>query len=220
MMTVLIKGKPFELGGVIFDMDGTLLDSLPEWRRTAEHFLRKYAGGGDAEAVGKFMTETLGDAAEYVTERFSPRVTAERLAREISGCIGKSYRRCIPLKPSADRLLKRLRENGVKMAVATASERCHAEDAFARLGIADYFEGIVTCTEVGAGKSSPDVYEAALGLLGTPKEHTAVAEDSARALLTAKRAGFTVIGVYDAFERDTETMKRKSDLYLGADIWF
>ena len=86
-----------------------------------------------------------------------------------------------------------------------------------RTGLGQYFSAVFTCTEVGAGKGRPDVYEAALSALGTPRENTWVFEDSLFAMRTAKAAGFPVAGVYDAAQDEVQQEVRAlADCYIPA----
>jgi beta-phosphoglucomutase-like phosphatase (HAD superfamily) len=111
-------------------------------------------------------------------------------------------------------LLAYWKVQGVKMCVATASEIYMVKKILERHGVLQYFEGIVSCTEVGAGKDKPDVFFAAQRFLGTPQEQTWVVEDSALAIETAKNAGFPTIGVYDVNGVKQARAKELSDIFL------
>lgn len=107
------------------------------------------------------------------------------------------YRTDIPLKPGVKEYLTMLRQNGVRMCVASATAEYLAEACLKRLGVNRYFRFLLSCETAGAGKSRPDVYLAAAGCLGSSPSETAVYEDAMYAALTAKKAGFYVVGVYD-----------------------
>lgn len=101
------------------------------------------------------------------------------------------------------------------MYVATATDRPLVEMALAHTGLRDYFRGIVTCAEAGAGKESPEVYERAMRRLRSGKKDTVVFEDALFAIRTAKAAGFRVAGVYDKVSQsDQEEIRRLSDYYI------
>ena len=102
------------------------------------------------------------------------------------------------------------------MAVATASHADFAREALKRLGLLDYFEFIITCDEVGAGKRSPLVYEVAAKRLGAEKSRTVVVEDALYALKTAHEAGFKTIGVADPHSAaDAPEIHQTADLFLS-----
>ena len=101
------------------------------------------------------------------------------------------------------------------MCVATATDRFLIEAALKRNGILSYFEDVLTCEEVGAGKNEPIIYEKALELLGTDKSDTLVFEDAHYAIVTAKKAGFKIVAIQDdAEKRHEEKIKALSDVYI------
>ena len=111
-------------------------------------------------------------------------------------------------------MLEWLRGNGVKLCIATATDRNLVEGALERCGVLHYFDGLFTCSEVGHGKDEPHIFEAALRFLGTPKAETAVFDDALYAVRTAKEAGFLVAAVYDSHEKARDEVRLLSDLYL------
>lgn len=204
-----------KIKGIIFDMDGTLLDSMPEWKRAAENFLARYGIVPDAEIYDFFMTHPVFEVGEYLKHRFALHGTAKELAEEINAAVEDAYIHNIQPKPHVLQMLEFLKSKGVKMAVATASDRHLAQAVFRRTGILPYLDGIVTCSDVGRGKSHPDVYYAAAELLGIEKENTAVMEDALYAAVTAAKAGFFVIGVKeDTMSGDEPELKETVHLYI------
>lgn len=108
-----------------------------------------------------------------------------------------------------------MKEKNIPMAAATASDKEHIKAAFERLGLDGYFKRIFTCSEVGAGKRQPLIYERAAEYLGAKPEEILVFEDALYALTTAKNAGFHTAGVYDRFsENEQEAIRRQADIYL------
>jgi len=118
------------------------------------------------------------------------------------------YRYEAQLKPHLKEFLAQLHETGVKMCIATATERSLVEAALARCGVLDYFSEIFTCSSVGAGKDEPTIYREALNFLGTDRTNTMVFEDSLHALTTAKKDGFYTTAVYDSHEENQEEIQR------------
>lgn len=188
---------PEAFSGVIFDLDGTLVDSMDYWDNLGPNYLAERGIESDPIDHENFKTLTLEEAAVYVKDKYGLRESADEVYDAIMDGMRKPYLELIPLKPGVAHMLNVLDAAGVRMCIATASEKELVAPALERLGIAHHFQGIYTCPEVGVSKSEPDVFEWALRELGTPREMTVVVEDSLHAIETAKRAGFPVIAVHE-----------------------
>ena len=202
------------LTGAIFDFDGTLLDSMFIWDTIGEDYLRTLGKEPHEDLKETFMTLTLEEAAEYYREHYKVTLSVTEIVDSINAMVEGIYRTKVTLKPGVAEYLRLLKESGVKMCVATVTDRYLVEDTLERLGILHYFCGIFTCAEVGYGKDKPIIYQKALEHLGTAKEETFVFEDSLFALETAKTDGFPTVGVYDMHESRQEEMKRLADCYV------
>lgn len=200
---------------VIFDLDGTLLDSLSAWDRSGSNFLRTQGIVPPEGLDEELVRLSLMDGARLLKERFNLPQTPEEILRLTLQPIRARYYRDLEPKPGVPEILRFLKGQGVKLCVATASDRELAQAALQRAGLLELFDFIITCDEVGVGKSSPAVYEAALKRLGTQKSRTLVAEDALYALQTAKKAGFLTAGVADAHaEADQPALRRAADYYI------
>ena len=202
------------LTGAIFDFDGTLLDSMFIWDTIGEDYLRTLGKEPHEDLKETFMTLTLEEAAEYYREHYKVTLSVTEIVDSINAMVEGIYRTKVTLKPGVMAYLRLLKERGVKMCVATVTDRYLVEDTLERLGILHYFSEIFTCAEVGYGKDKPIIYQKALDHLGTAKEETFVFEDSLFALETAKIDGFPTVGVYDMHESRQEEMKRLADCYV------
>lgn len=202
------------LTGAIFDLDGTLLDSMFIWDTIGEDYLRTLGKEPHEDLKETFMTLTLEEAAEYYREHYKVTLSVTEIVDSINAMVEGIYRTKVTLKPGVMAYLRLLKESGVKMCVATVTDRYLVEDTLERLGILHYFSEIFTCAEVGYGKDKPIIYQKALEHLGTAKEETFVFEDSLFALETAKTDGFPTVGVYDMHESRQEEMKRLADCYV------
>lgn len=202
------------LTGAIFDFDGTLLDSMFIWDTIGEDYLRTLGKEPHEDLKETFMTLTLEEAAEYYREHYKVTLSVTEIMDSINAMVEGIYRTKVTLKPGVMAYLRLLKERGVKMCVATVTDRYLVEDTLERLGILHYFSEIFTCAEVGYGKDKPIIYQKALEHLGTAKEETFVFEDSLFALETAKIDGFPTVGVYDMHESRQEEMKRLADCYV------
>lgn len=182
---------------VIFDLDGTLLDSLPAWENSGTNFLLTQGITAPEGLQEKLVKMSLIDGARFLKETFALPQEPEEILRLTLEPIRRHYFEDIPAKPGVPETLRNLKAQGVKLCVATASDGELARAALERLDLLDLFDFVVTCNEVGSGKRSPMVYERALSRLGTDKARTLVVEDAAYALQTAHGAGFMTMGVAD-----------------------
>ncbi len=202
-----------DIDAVIFDLDGTLLDSLSAWEHSGSNFVRSQGLEPSAGLDDELVALSLMDGAQLLKTRYQlPQSPEEILQLTLLPIEQHYYNDILPI-PGVPATLARLHKQGVKMAVATASDRALAEASLGRLGLRKYFEFIITCDEVGVGKSSPNVYEEALRRLGTSKARTLVAEDALHALQTAHAAGFPTAAIEEAHSAAQRTAKKQAATY-------
>ena len=200
--------------GAIFDLDGTLLDSMGIWDTVGADYLRSL-GIRPQEKLKEIIKDmSMVQGASYFQEAYGVDKTVHEIIAGINARIEGFYKNEAVLKAGAADFLRKLAEKNVKMCIATATDKYLVEAALVRCGVRGYFEEIFTCTEVGYGKDEPEIYETALQSLGTQKSETGVFEDAVYAARTAKRAGFVVAGVYDRFEKEQEKIRNLSDYYI------
>jgi HAD superfamily hydrolase (TIGR01509 family) len=207
--------------GAIFDMDGTLIDSMPIWDTLGETYLRRRGIVPPPGLRELLRPMSLPEAAQYFRVEFGIPDPVDEVLSQFDTLICDQYRNKVGLKPGVLPFLQRLRSQGVRMCIATATGCELAETALRRLGIADFFEFILTCADVGSGKSNPAIFSRALELLGTHIDSTIVFEDALHAIHTAKQAGFTVVGVFDLSAADdaAEISKLADGYILSFDEW-
>ena len=202
-----------DIDAVIFDLDGTLLDSLSAWEHSGSNFVRTQGFEPPNTLDDELVSLSLLDGARLIKERYGLDQSLEEILALTLRPIRAHYHQDILPMPQVPALLASLKEQGIRMVVATASDRELAEVSLQRLGLRDYFEFIITCDEVGVGKSSPKVYEEALRRLGTPKYRTLVAEDALHALQTAHEAGFPTAGIEEAHSAAQRAAKKEVSTY-------
>lgn len=186
--------------GAIFDMDGTLTDSMYIWDTAGETYLKKH-GKKPAPALREQLRPlSLAQAAELFQREYGIKETVPEILKGFDMVVEEEYRTNVVLKDGAKELLENLKARGIKMSVATSSPRSIVLMVLDRLGILPFFSHVVTCGDVGAGKDQPDIYDMAAGLMGTRRDNTLVFEDALHAVTTASKAGYYVIGVYDDSE--------------------
>ena len=201
--------------GVIFDVDGVLLDSMEIWTDLGARYLTsldREPGKGLAEVL---FSMSMEQGAEYLTERYSLGLTPEEVMDGLSGMLRDFYFYEVGAKPGAAALMERFREEGVRMTAATSSPAEHVARALERNGLLGYLDRIFTVAETGASKHSPEIFDRAAAFMGTSRDETLVFEDSLYALRTAAEAGFRTVGVFDAKgETDQKGMEETAEIYI------
>ncbi|MEA4902880.1 HAD family phosphatase [Desulfitobacterium sp.] len=201
--------------GAIFDLDGTLLDSMPIWDKAGEIFLHTI--GIEAEpGLAKIMfCMSMTEGAEFLKERYHLDLDVDAIIAGINHTIENFYFYQVQLKEGVEQFLKDMRLSGIKMVGATSCDRQVFARALERLKVIHCFDRISTCTEIGSGKEKPDIYLAAAEHMGTLPKDTWVFEDALFAIQSAKNAGFRTVGVFDASNLENlDEIKKASDFYL------
>lgn len=204
------------LQSAIFDMDGTLLDSMPMWQELGPGLLRRFGVEPEADLLEHLKSMTLRQGTAYCRETYHLEATEEELMGLLERRVHDFYHNEVQAKPGVAKFLSLLKMEGVWMYVATATDRHLAEAALRHAGIDGYFRGIVTSAEVARGKEeSPEIYERAMTRLRSNKKDTVIFEDALHAVRTAKAAGFRVAAVYDpAAEADQAELRQLADYYI------
>ena len=200
--------------GAIFDLDGTLLDSMFIWDTIGEVYLRSLDIEPRENLAEAFKTFTLEESAEYYRTHYGVTLSVAEIVDGVNRMIEDLYKSTVPLKKGVAEFLAGLSKAGVRMCIATVMDKYLVEAALTRLKVRQYFSEIFTTAEVGCGKNDPKIYRTALAYLGTEKHETLVFEDVLHALMTAKNDGFPVAAVYDKHELRQTEMKENSDYYI------
>lgn len=201
--------------GAIFDIDGTLLDSMPVWENAGARYLATLGIKARSDLKERLDALSLPEGALYMQTEYKLSVTIEEILEGVNQVVKDFYFKEVVLKPGVCDLIQKLKKNQVRLMIATATDAEMAKAALVRNGVWKDFDGMITCEEAGAGKTSPKVFELAREHLQTKKEETWVFEDSLYAVKTASKAGFPVCSIYDAYSRDnTEEIQTFSDIYV------
>ncbi|MCR4780100.1 MAG: HAD family phosphatase [Ruminiclostridium sp.] len=205
-----------EFTAAVFDLDGTLFDSMGFWRNIDEWFLNKM---GIDEVPEDYLLAIahLGaeETAKYTKERFKLDISPEEMMKCWFDEALDFYRTRVTLKPGAYDFLRILRDGGVKLAVATASDAPLYRPGLERTGIDGFFGAFATVNECERKKGFPDVYSLACSRLGVPDSEAVVFEDIYIAVKGAKAGGFRTVGVFDEVScRDAEAIEKTADLFI------
>lgn len=199
----------------IFDMDGTLIDSMPAWSRLGGDYLRSKGVTPPDDLRDKVASMTMLECGEYASGLGVPG-SPQVIAGELTAWMERQYRETIPEREGVQDYLRLCRDAGVKMCVATATDRILAEACLERLGLLDFFAFVVSCEDIGKTKTAPDIYLLAAERLGASPAEIVVYEDVLYPAETAKKAGFPTVGVYDpaSGEENARTLRRFCDAFI------
>ncbi len=182
--------------GIIFDCDGTLLDSMGMWMSVGRNFLKEQ-GINDPNIDNECMDMDFNEAAVYMKNKHNLEGEPSYIRLLLNCMIENEYFSKLQLKPGVREYLEYAKSLGIKMIIATNTPRPLVESCFKRLGILDYFVHIVTTTTVKRSKAYPDIYDYCLGVLGLEKKDVVVFEDIKTAIQTLKTFHYDVVGVKD-----------------------
>jgi len=199
---------------LIFDLDGTLLDSMSAWDTVGlEYLIHKAIKDIPSNLMEIFIPMSIVDAAKYFIAEFGIKLSPQQICDEINEMIEEKYKHEIQPKEGVLEFL--LQNKDRKMCIATATDKHLVEFALKRLGLEKYFEFIITSSEVGCSKQNPEIFIKAAERLGLESGDCVVFEDALHAIKSAKLGGFYTVGVYDkCFESEQETIKTYADQYV------
>ena len=180
----------------MFDMDGTLVDSMGYWDEVCGEYLRQI-GLYTEEIFDKLKPMTLPQTAAYLDSEFGISVSQEDIIQDMCRIMLDHYRNDVQAKPGIHAYLDALQKKGVRMCVVSSSPDALVKACLEQHDLLRYFEFLISAEEVGKGKTEPDIYYEAAKRLGASPETTMVFEDAMIAGLTAKRAGFLTTAIFD-----------------------
>jgi len=205
-----------EVKGAIFDMDGTLLESMGVWRGLRQRALISMGIQPRDDFLDAIKEMSIPEKNEYILKEYGVDFEVPENHKVLCHCLSEFYRHEAAPKEGLATFLEELKQRGVSMVVASATHMPLVEIALEAQGIRHYFTEIYSCQSVGKNKSEPDIYEMSMERIGCSKENVVVFEDALYAIKTCKKAGFTVAGIYDAYEAEQEEVKALSDVYFKA----
>lgn len=198
--------------GMIFDLDGTLIDSMPAWENIGSDFLKKHGIVPPNDLNETIKTMSFAESARYFIEFYGVAMTEAQVGDEINGMIRENYARHIVLKPYVKETLDHYLNQGIRMGILTATHKTLTELVLRRFGLLDHFDFILTSGMTGLPKSQPEIYHQAVAQLELPAQRITIFEDSLYCIKAARETGCHIVGVFDeASKNDWEAIKNSSD---------
>ncbi len=211
MIKELLNGKK----AILFDLDGTLVDSMWMWGQIDIEFLGRFGYECPEDLQKTIEGMSFSETAVYFKERFDLPMTLDEIKECWIDMSIEKYRHEVPLKDGALEFLKYCKANGIKTAIATSNGREIVDALIDSLQIGSFLQEIITACEVNAGKPEPDIYLEAARRLSVPASDCLVFEDIPAGILAGKRAGMTVIAVEDAWSgNQDDEIRSLSDGYI------
>ncbi len=203
----------------IFDMDGTLVDSLSLWDVLWSTFGEKYLNDKNftpsVEDDKKVRTITLKDAMNLIHENYNFGESGEELLALANAIMDDFYANDVGLKNGVREFLEYCKNNGIKMCIASATAPELIYIALKHCDIEKYFLKVFSCGTIGKGKDEPDIFLQAVDFLGTELKDTWVFEDSLVAIETAVKIGMPTVGIYDKYNYGQDKIKEIATEYVA-----
>ncbi|MCM1314158.1 MAG: HAD family phosphatase [Prevotella sp.] len=202
--------------GVVFDLDGTLIDSMNVWCETDRIFLKENGVENPPEDISERVKKlTVDKSAELFIKEFRLECSVEYIIKRIEEIVQNEYFYNIPLKTGVIEVLDFLDRMSIPYGVATVTYKNLAEAVLKRHGIYNRLKFLLTVAEFPQGKKTPDMYVKCSEVMGFAPENVLIVEDSLHCIKTALSAGFMTAGIYDSFsENDKENIIKISDYYF------
>ncbi len=200
---------------LIFDFDGTLVDSMEQWAGQWINILEKYNIVYPNDIV-KIITP-LGNAGtlDYLINNLGLSITKEKALEEALSYSIPEYTYNIQAKETVTDTLKKLKEKGYSLNVLTASPHVTLDPCLKRNGIYDLFDNVWSCEDFSTTKADVNIYYMVAKRLGCTVEECSFFDDNIGSLATGKKSGMRVIGVYDqSSDEYTEEIKELCDGYI------
>lgn len=207
-----------DIKGYIFDLDGTLIDSMPLWYNVDRIFLSEH-GVTPPDNISEIVKKmTVEQSSQYFLDTFNLKVSQQEIINRIEEIVAENYRNTILLKDGIAELLDYLDSKNIPYGVATATYRTLATSCLMRLGLIDKIKFLETCSEIGKGKEFPDIFFKCTETMRLSSKNVAVVEDSLYCLETAKNYNFFTIGIKDNLtsNSDWNTIKNISNLSFNS----
>ena len=200
---------------VIFDLDGSLVDSMWMWREIDIEYLGRFGITLPEDLQSKIEGMSFHETALYFKEHFEIPDSIEKMKDDWNKMAWDKYMNEVPLKPGSPQFLAECKKRGIKLGIATSNSRELVENIAAVHNLHDYFSCIMTGCDVLHGKPAPDIYLKVSECLETAPENCLVFEDIVPGIMAGKRAGMRVCAVEDPYSAHARDAKKElADYYI------
>lgn len=200
---------------VIFDLDGSLVDSMWIWKDIDIEYLGRFGISLPHNLQSEIEGKSFSETAEFFKERFQIPDSIEQMKQDWNEMAWQKYINDVPLKPGADIFLQYCISQGIKLGIATSNSRELVEAVAEARGFGKDFDCIMTGCDVKKGKPAPDIYLAVADKLGISPEECLVFEDITAGIMAGKNAGMRVCAVEDDYSmHQTAEKKELADYYI------
>lgn len=201
--------------GVIFDCDGTLVDSMEAWHEVDRQLCAEAGIALTPQDADAITTMSLEEASAYLHEQCGLGESTEAVMAMIFDRMRAFYANEVEARPGALAFVRALHERGVPMAVASSTSPDMLRTCLDRCGFTPYLQAVVSVDDLNTSKREPTVYDHARSFLGTDRAHTWGFEDAAYALDTLRDAGYRTAAIYDNDVSGTrEALRERADIYF------
>ena len=205
----------FDFKGAIFDLDGTLIDSMGVWEKIDKEFLKKRNIDMPSDYIEKINSMSFEKVAQYTIERFNLQEREEDLIKEWNEMAIYEYSNNITTKPNVKEYLAKLKENNIRIGLSTSSPKILYESVLKNNHIYEYFDVLVSLEDVKRDKNYPDIYLLTAERLDLNPQDCVGFEDVLVGINTLKKAYFKTVGVYDKYaDSDIEDIKEISHKFI------
>ncbi|MDD7458394.1 MAG: HAD family phosphatase [Treponema sp.] len=207
------KGNVKLLKAAIFDVDGTVLDSMPMWATLGQNYLKSKGLNPSEDIDEKMLSFTVPQAAQYMKEQYKLALPAETIEAEVQQLTEDFYKNKVQIKDGIKDTLDFLQAKNIPMIVASSSVKELIEGAFKRLDLMKYFKSIF----IGS-KSTPELFEQCLSYLKARPEEVLLFEDGMHSIVTAKKTGIKTVLIKD-IQTNYEEIKKLSAFIFEDNEW-
>lgn len=210
--------NPLSFRAVIFDIDGTLIDSMPIWDDLGARYLQSVHVAPEPELGKILFPMTIAEGVRYLKEHYHLPESEETIRQGLQIITEKFYREEVPLKKGAMTFVQSLEKRQIPMVLATIGETELEEAALKRLGIWQYFLKMFVCEDFQTTKKESKIYRICAKYLNLPPRKILVVEDLLQAIRSASAAGFQTAAIYDAASAGDEAQLRREADCFAADF--
>lgn len=199
----------------IFDMDGTLTDTMKYWENVPQEYLHTLNLKAKPDTRQKMYQMTISEVGDFFIDEYNLELTPKEIIDGINNVMLKHYREDALAKEGIIEALEVLKRKNIPMVIASTTDRQLIEASIKHTKIEKYFSKIYTTTEVGYGKHFPNIYQQAAKDFNALPNETMVFEDAYHAAKTSQNAGFITVGIKDDYcQADENTMRKLCTYYL------